>query len=211
MTSSSLWRWFLGAGLAVLVAGTPFVYYRWEYTNHKRLREVVPGVCYRSGQLTVPGFIDAVERLHIRSVINLQDEFPDPDVSSRYFGGGSEKESDLCQRLGLRYYYMPPDLLPRSRALRERPAAVDRFLEIMDDPANYPVLIHCRAGLHRTGVIAALYRLEYQDWNADLAIQELKANGFGRFPCSRANAYIAQYILNYQPRKKAGEGGKLTR
>ena len=58
----------------------PFVYYRCDYTHSKRLREVDPGKVYRSGQLTVDGFIEAVRRYHIQTIINLQDEYPDPDI-----------------------------------------------------------------------------------------------------------------------------------
>ena len=68
----------------------------------------------------------------------------------------------------------------------------------MDDPANHPVLLHCRAGLHRTGVLAAVYRMEYQGWTPAQAIDELKAYGFGEFPCSSANDYITQYVLTFR-------------
>jgi tyrosine-protein phosphatase SIW14 len=68
----------------------------------------------------------------------------------------------------------------------------------MDDPTNYPVLIHCRAGLHRTGVLAAVYRMEYDGIGSEEAIQELKAHGFGEWPCTSANDYIKQYILTYR-------------
>jgi len=40
----------------------------------KRVRELVPGGGYRSGQMTVPGFREAVTRLGIRTVLNLQDD-----------------------------------------------------------------------------------------------------------------------------------------
>jgi hypothetical protein len=81
---------------------------------------------------------------------------------------------------------------------QQRPRAIDRFLALMDDRDNYPVLIHCRAGLHRTGVMTAVYRMEYDGWSPQQAIRELKANGFGEWPCTPANDYITQYILTYQ-------------
>ena len=70
----------------------------------------------------------------------------------------------------------------------------------MDDPANYPVLIHCRAGLHRTGVLVAVYRMEYDRWSPSEAVREMLENGFGRFACDESNEYISQYILTYRPR-----------
>jgi protein-tyrosine phosphatase len=77
----------------------------------------------------------------------------------------------------------------------------------MDDPANHPVLIHCRAGLHRTGVLAAVYHMEYEHWSPAEALLDLKANGFGEFAATAANDYVLQYILTYRRglRRPAGE------
>jgi protein tyrosine/serine phosphatase len=81
----------------------------------------------------------------------------------------------------------------------ERPQAIDQFLEVMDKPESYPVLIHCRAGLHRTGMMTAIYRMEYEGWTPRGAFQEMKANGFGEFVCSSANDYVMEYVLTYRP------------
>lgn len=199
MSVPARWRWIFGGGIAALVTVAPFLAYRWEYTHAKRLREVVPGKVYRSGQMTVEGFVEAVKRYHIRTIINLQDEFPDPDVLQSYFSWRTTPESELCKRLGVRYEFLPPDLIAHRLVPDHRPAAVEHFLAIMDDPAAYPVLLHCRAGLHRTGVMTAVYRMEYDGWDKEQAIGELKANGFGEFACSSANDYITQYILTYHP------------
>jgi protein tyrosine phosphatase (PTP) superfamily phosphohydrolase (DUF442 family) len=192
-------RRLLAAALAALILGVPFVYYRASYTHSKRLRTIAPGVLYRSGQLTGTGFTEAIRRHGIRLIINLQDEYPDPELPWNYFGGGTIRESELCRRLGVRYVWMPPDILARRKFPAERPVAIDRFLALLDDPANRPVLIHCRAGLHRTGVMAAVYRMEFEGYSPAAALHNLRANGFGEFACTSANDYIAQYILSYQP------------
>ncbi len=208
MALPSCWRGILGFTIAALLAVVPFVYYRYDYTYAKRLREVDPGRLYRSGQLTAPGLEEAVARYHFRTIINLQDDYPDPDIALGYFTGRTIKESVLCDRLGVHYIFIAPDLISRRRVPAEHPRAIDQVLKILDDPASYPVLFHCRAGLHRTGVLTAVYRMEYQGWSPRRAIAELKANGFGQWPCSSANDYITQYILTYHPRRKgSGEGG----
>src|SRR5207302_8467604 len=74
-------RWILGLILAILVTAVPIVQYRWTYTHSKRLREVAPGKFYRSGEMTAPGFREAIADLGIRTIINLQDEYPDPGLS----------------------------------------------------------------------------------------------------------------------------------
>ncbi len=191
--------WVFGSLLALLITAVPYHYYRAVYTYSKRLRAVSPGWVYRSGCLTAQGFRDAVKRYGIRTILNLQDEAPDPELPQNYFGGGAILESELCQQLGVRYVYLPPALLPPRCLPAQRPATIERFLAIMDDPASYPVLIHCRAGLHRTGVLTAVYRMEYDGWTPAQAVRELKGHGFGNYACTSANDYITQYILTYQP------------
>jgi protein tyrosine phosphatase (PTP) superfamily phosphohydrolase (DUF442 family) len=191
-------RWLLIVGIVALIAVVPVVCYRDVYAHNKRLREVDPGKFYRCGQLTADGFREAVARYHIRTVINVQDEYPDPDVEVCFFSAETVKESDLCKKLGVRYVYMPPDLIPRHLIPEQRPEAIDKFLSLMDDTSAYPVLIHCRAGLHRTGVLTAVYRMEYDQWTPEETIREVKANGFGEWQCTSANDYIKQYILTYR-------------
>lgn len=181
-----------------LVVGT-FVFYRNVYSHSKRLRIVVPGRVYRSGQMTADGFADAVKRYNIKTIVNLQNEYPDPDLVWNYWNRSTIKESELCKRLGVDYVVIEPDLVPRRTTPENRPMAIDEFLHLMDDESIYPVLFHCKAGLHRTGVLAAVYRMEYQGWTMREAYQELKAHGFGDSKCTCANDYVMQYVIQYTP------------
>jgi tyrosine-protein phosphatase SIW14 len=189
--------------VVLLVGVLPAIWYRAGYVNGKRLRLVVPGRFYRSGQMTAEGFADTFARLGIRTVINVQDDFPDPDLEQNFFSRKTVKESDWCAGHGVRYVALSPDLIARRRVGTSHPAVIDEFLQIMDDNRNYPVLIHCKAGLHRTGVLCAVYRMEYQDWSPAEAFNELKANGFGDWVCTSANDYVEQYVLAYR-RRAAG-------
>jgi protein tyrosine/serine phosphatase len=200
-------RWTLGLGIAALLTAGPFLHYRMVYTHGKRLRVVTRGRFYRSGQMTVEGFTEAVARYGIRTIVNLQDEYPDPDVRQAYFDGHTVKESKLCRRLHVRYVYLPPDLIRRRLIPAHRPQAIDRFLALLDREDTYPVLIHCKAGLHRTGVMTAVYRMEYEHWTPLEAFHELKENGFGEFVASANNDYITQYILAYRPGIRQKPGG----
>ncbi|VXC55127.1 dual specificity protein phosphatase family protein [Pseudomonas sp. 8O] len=42
-----------------------------------------------------------------------------------------------------------------------------------------PVLIHCKHGQNRTGLIAAIYRVIYQHWSKEQALAEMAGGGFG--------------------------------
>jgi tyrosine-protein phosphatase SIW14 len=184
--------------LATFSAAT-YVYFRSVYTHGKRLRIVAPGRLYRSGQLTTGGFTEAVRRYGIRTILNVQEDVPDPDLWHSYFDRSTVKESALCKQLGVRYIWLTPDVVSRQEE-HPRPRVIDEFLAIMDDPATHPVLIHCKAGLHRTGLLSAVYRMEYQGWSHLAALTELRAHGFGEWAASSANDYVDQYLLRYEPR-----------
>ncbi len=202
MQMSKVAAWVTALGLGALMIGVPFVYYRYCYTYGKRLRPVAEGKVYRSGCMTAAGLADAIERLKIRTVLNLMEETPDPVLTAGYFDTTGVREAELCEQLGARMVNLTVDVIAPTRVGKERPLAIDTFRALMDDPANYPVLIHCRAGLHRTGVLVAVYRMEYDGWTAQEAMGELRSHGFGEFAATAANDYITQYILTYQPRPR---------
>jgi hypothetical protein len=81
----------------------------------------------------------------------------------------------------------------------QRPQVIDQYLKILDDEKNYPVIIHCKAGLHRTGLLTAVYRMEYEKWDTGRAVEELRANGFGTYAATTGNVYLVQYIDRYKP------------
>jgi tyrosine-protein phosphatase SIW14 len=188
----------LSALVVLIVVVWPIVEYRNVYAFNKRLREVTPGRVYRCGEMNAEGFAETVARLKIHTVLNLQDDYPDPDVCKSFWDWSTVKESEMCRRLGVQYVLIKPDLIQRRLTPLERPAAVDEFLKLMDDENAYPVLIHCKAGLHRTGVITAVYRMEYEGWTPAEAYRELKAHGFGDWVCTSANDYVNEYVLQYR-------------
>lgn len=192
-------RWALGVAIGLFVVVTPVVYYRWDYAYQKRLRVVEPGQFYRSGQMTEDGFRHALTTLGIKTVINAQDAFPDPDLRRTFFNRSTVKETEVCRELGVRYVHLPPTLIPPQQVPEHRPEAIDKYLAVLDDPGNYPILVHCLAGLHRTGVLTAVYRMEYQGWDRQRALDELRAHGFGLWASTSDNDYITQYILEYRP------------
>jgi protein tyrosine/serine phosphatase len=150
--------------------------------------------------MTASGLERTLKEHQIKTVINLMEEEPDPKLRQTYFNGGKVLERDICDRLGVKFIYLQADTIPLQQSNRMAPKAIGEFLAIMNDPANHPVLLHCRAGLHRTGVLSAVYRMEYDKWSPARAWMELRDNGFGEFNCYPDNDYIMQYI--HQPAAK---------
>ena len=205
------WQALLGACIVLIVVVVPIVCYRMVYTHDKRLHEIIPGRVYRSGQLTAEGFAAAKERFGLRTIVNVQDDYPDPDLSLNFWSSRHVKESEWCAKLGVRYVVIKPDLVSKKLAPDKHPEAIDQLLDLLDDERNYPVLIHCKAGLHRTGVLSAVVRMEYQGWTPVEAYRELKAHGFGDWVCTSANEYVRQYVLNYRPgHRRHATAGKAT-
>ncbi len=198
---SEKWKAALAVGIMLAVAAWSFFYFRAVYNHEKRLRVVESGVLYRCGQLTADGFRDAVARYGIKTIVNVQDDVLDPVIWKNYVDRATIRETEVCKELGVRYVWIAPDLVPPPAFdSGARPVAIDQFREVMDNPANYPVLLHCKAGLHRTGVLAAVYRMEYQGWSHQSALRELRAHGYGDWACTDKNLYVDQYVLRYQPR-----------
>lgn len=42
-----------------------------------------------------------------------------------------------------------------------------------------PVLLHCQHGADRTGLVSAMYRILYQNWSREEALEELVKGGYG--------------------------------
>lgn len=183
-------RTFVGL-LAVLTLALPVGYYRYQYTELKRVRVVTEGKFYRSGQLTQKGFTEVIEKFGIRTIINLQDEDNDPSL------GKGLHEAEFCKKMGVNYVYLPPLLVAEGE-----PSTIEEFLAVCDDRNAYPILIHCKAGLHRTGTMAAFYRIEYEGWTAQAAMRELQINGFSLKQLHVKNPYIKNYLVDYIPRDK---------
>lgn len=204
-------RWILGIAVGLAVVGIPYAYHRSIYVHAKRLRVVTDGKFYRSGQMPADGFREAFRHYGIRCVVNLQEESRDPLLPETWFDSWLKvrtvPESEVCREHGVRYIALDGGVLDEpGQDTGSRPAVIDEFLEILDDPASYPILIHCKAGLHRTGLMTAIYRMDKEGRTTAEAVRELRANGFGTFGATDANEYIKQYFIGFEPgvRRKGG-------
>ena len=204
-----LWmRRALALAIAGVVIGPPFLLYRAQYATSKRLREVTPGRFYRSGQMNAAGFRETIDRFKIKTVLNLQHENPDPHLPEKWLGKPVIHEKELCEQLNVRYVLMTPDILPTPNDLTKEPPAVTEFLKLLDYESAYPILIHCKAGLHRTGRLTAIYRMDKEGWDVGDALRELRANGYGYTAASESDDFIVQFVQNFKPRRVRTAGAQ---
>jgi protein tyrosine/serine phosphatase len=112
----------------------------------------------------------------IKTVIDLQAD-------------GDENERSLVEAAGMKFYRFP-----MTTHVPPTSAQLDKFMEIVNDPAQQPVYVHCKGGRHRTGVMTAVYRMENHGWTADRAFREMKQYRFGAdFLHSEFKRYVYSY------------------
>jgi protein tyrosine/serine phosphatase len=56
---------------------------------------------------------------------------------------------------------------------------IESLRAIQSAQKNGPVLIHCKHGLDRTGLVAAMYRIVVQGWSKQAALDEMEHGGYG--------------------------------
>lgn len=195
----------LALGVLLVIAAGPVAFYRHRELHERNFRVVADGILYRSGQLTPAGLDRIIRERGIRTVVSLRKNHERSD--------GWEKA--FCAERGVRHVR----IVPRVWAADEEgdiPAelAVRQFLEVMDNPEHYPVLVHCLAGIHRTGTMVAIFRMEYHGWTLEQALAEMHHCGFEP---EEMGQDLAAYLRTYLPRRRqqsipaAGHQGSLLR
>jgi protein tyrosine phosphatase (PTP) superfamily phosphohydrolase (DUF442 family) len=151
-----------------------------------RYAVVDPGRLYRSAEYAPWRLVEESKRLGIRTVVDFRNESPD-----------TEAEAEALAEAGIRYAHLATGQVPP-------PEIVDAFLEIMSDEQNLPVLIHCEHGVGRTGLHAAIYRMEFQGWSKERArFEAMLLAGFDSFQEDTDKArFLESYTL--QVREKPG-------
>ncbi|HSB11436.1 MAG TPA: tyrosine-protein phosphatase [Blastocatellia bacterium] len=141
---------------------------------------------YRGAQPEGKDYL-ALASLGIKTVIDLERE-------------GEANEQSMVESNGMKFFRLPMDTTSRPDV-----ETVDRFLGLVNDPANQPVFVHCHGGRHRTGVMTAIYRLTHDRWTPEQAYGEMKQYEFGKgFGHGALKDYVYAYERIQDSRNSSG-------
>ncbi|MEY2341895.1 protein tyrosine phosphatase [Acidithiobacillus sp. IBUN Pt1247-S3] len=157
------------------------------WTDHGVFRElfyanfhqIAPGV-YRSAQPSPAQLRRWHAQVPLRTVLNVRSPAPhEPHY---------RLEQDICDQLGIRHLplqgFGSRDLPERERLL----AALELFPQL-----ERPLLIHCKSGADRAGLISALYVWQECGWSLEQARQQLRLWPYGHI--RYANTGILDWFL----------------
>lgn len=133
------------------------------YTSYfrftKNFYEVDHGKFFRSAQLTRSEFESAISDYGIKTVISLRGDPP------ALFG--EERERETLERLGVYFHSFALEMnyFPSKKDLN--------VILGLYASAPKPILIHCRSGADRTGMMTALYAIDQMHESKEQAMEQL--------------------------------------
>ena len=118
---------------------------------------------YKSGVIPPDQLKDYINKYHIKSIVDLRfpgtiDLVNNPEIPAELTA-----EKNAIEKIkGVNYFNNGSDQVPKLENLKT-------FFRIMDNPSNYPVLIHCYHGVGRAELYSAIYRIEYENFTNEEA------------------------------------------
>ncbi|WP_379856085.1 dual specificity protein phosphatase family protein [Flavobacterium xylosi] len=161
--------------------------------NHN-FETITEGKVYKSGVIPPDEIESYVTKYHIKSIVDLR--FPgtidlknNPEIPAEL----TAEQNAIAKIKGVNYFNNGSDQVPKQENL-------DRFFKIMDNKANYPVLIHCYHGIGRAEMYAALYRIEYENFTNEAARQGVRK--LIKFSSFDDGTPKGEYLKSYKSRKQ---------
>lgn len=134
------------------------------YFNY-RFMEISADKVYKSGVIPPDQIADYVKKYHIKSIVDLRGPVTQDKINNPESWTQINAEKLAVSRIdGLNYFNIPSEQVPKKENL-------DKFYKVIDNPDNYPILIHCYHGIGRAQVYSAVYRIEKENFSNEKARQ----------------------------------------
>lgn len=134
-----------------------------EVDHLDNLHRVDAGI-FRGAQPDEDGFRE-LHKLGIKTVVNLRALHSDDDEVAE----AGLKGQLVLKHIGFNTWHPEKE-------------DIETFLDVVLDPANQPIFIHCQHGADRTGTMCAIYRIVVNGWDREAAIDEMAHGDFGFHP-----------------------------
>lgn len=168
----------------IIICGVACVAGGLAYRHHHRYKHLAThekGLMYRSAWLEPEVFSEVIETYQFRSVVNLCE--PGEMGEDRWNG-----QRDAVRNAGARLIEMP---MPTT--VNPDDPAIAKHLEVLRNPDNYPMLVHCQHGVTRTAKFLSIYDIVFRKMSAE---DSLKAQPlFGR---EDHNVHVKAFVYNFE-------------
>ncbi len=168
--------------------------YVYDMNINHNFETITEGKVYKSGMIPPDQIESYVKKYHIKSIVDLRfpgtaDLVNNPEVPAELTA-----EKNAVEKIkGVNYFNDGSDQVPKQENL-------DIFFKVMDNPDNYPVLIHCYHGVGRAEMYSALYRIEYENFTNEQARQGVRA--LIKFSSFDDGTPKGEYLKAYKSRKQ---------
>ena len=148
--------------IVVAVAGVTVLLVRHFHIRH--FRTIIPGVLYTSGQPRRMDYTRLLHKYHIGTFVNIR--VPSEHREENWYN----EEVNWVRENGVKYYELPMERVDRSRIVPDEEIQ-KKFLEIMSQKENLPVLIHGNSGRKRVTMLAAVWLMKKKGYTYDQTIK----------------------------------------
>ena len=179
----------------VLVLVGKYVY---DMNINHNFETITESKVYKSGVIPPSEIESYVKKYHIKSIVDLRMPGTNDLVLNPEKPGELQAERNAVAKItGVNYFSNPSDQVPTEKNI-----AI--FTKIMDDKANYPVLIHCYHGTGRAELYSAIYRIEYENFTNEAARSRVRT--LVKWSSFDDRKPKGEYLKAYKSRKQlAGE------
>jgi protein tyrosine/serine phosphatase len=185
----------IGLVLIVVLAGVgKYVY---DMNINHNFETITEGKVYKSGVIPPDELADYVKKYKIKSIVDLRFPGTGDDVNNPEIPAELTAEKEAVAKInGVNYFNNGSDQVPKQKNL-------DTFFKIMDNKANYPVLIHCYHGVGRAEMYSAIYRIEYENMDRDEARTNTRfLTKWSSFDLGKPKG---DFLHQYKSRKELGQ------
>jgi len=126
---------------------------------------IKPGMLYTSGQPRKMDYIRLLYKYHIATIINVRS--PSEHREQNWYS----EETTCTRSAGIHYIEMP---IEKDSGFPDKQNQ-DKFLAIMSDKDNLPVLLHGGSDDRRVAMLVAVWLRKDQGYNVEQTIKVIKA------------------------------------